>query len=127
MNASLASSDLVGLEVLAVEDESIVAMLLEDLLHDLGCKVVGPAARIEEALTLLDNERVQAAILDINIAGQTVFPVADRLAELGIPFVFTTGYGTAGLVDKHRSRTVLQKPYQLESLRAALEVCVHAR
>lgn len=110
-----------GISVLVVEDESMVAMLLEDMLYDLGCSVVGPAGRIDEALQLLDSKRVGAAILDINIAGDKVFPVADKLLERDIPFVFATGYGAAGLVERHQDRPVLQKPYRIETLQRALE------
>jgi CheY-like chemotaxis protein len=110
-----------ALRVLIVEDEGIVAMWLADALADLGCIVVGPAARVTKALALIDSERVEAAILDINVAGETVFPVADKLLERGIPFVFATGYGIAGLTDAHRDRTVLQKPYLLDTLQRTLE------
>ena len=119
---SLVNDDiLTGVKVLAVEDESVVAMWLEDALADLGCIVVGPAARVEEALELLKRESVQAAVLDVNVAGSSVFPVADRLQELNIPFVFATGYGTAGVVERHRERTVLQKPYSTQMLKRALQ------
>lgn len=127
MNASLNPRSLSGLPVLAVEDEGIVAMLLEDLLTDLGCRIVGPAARIEEALDLLEHQPVGAAVLDINIAGRLVFPVADELLKRNIPFIFATGYGAAGLIEPHCHRTVLQKPYGLESLQRALEDCVFSR
>jgi CheY-like chemotaxis protein len=112
---------LYGLRVLVVEDEGIVAMWLADALGDLGCVVVGPAARVTKALALIDSHRVEAAILDINVAGETVFPVADKLLERGIPFVFATGYGVAGLTEAHRERTVLQKPYLLDTLQRTLE------
>lgn len=112
---------LTGLHVLAVEDESLVAMYLEDLLTDLGCEVIGPAARVEQALQLLADHPVQAAVLDVNIAGEPVFPVADELCRAGIPFVFATGYGIAGVAERHRDRVVLQKPYSSEGLKRALE------
>jgi CheY-like chemotaxis protein len=119
-SAARKQSPLAGLRVLVVEDESMVAMLLEDMLYDLGCHVVGPAARVDEALATLVVERVDAAVLDINIAGEKVFPVADRLLELDVPFVFATGYGAAGLAERHQDRTVLQKPYLSRALEAAL-------
>jgi hypothetical protein len=72
----------------------------------------------------LNDRAVDAAVLDINLAGERVFPVANRLAELGIPFVFATGYGEAGLPDTHHSRIVLQKPYSAAGLRKALERCL---
>jgi CheY-like chemotaxis protein len=116
-----AARTLAGLRILAVEDEALVAMYLEDLLVDLGCLVVGPAARVETAVHLLETQHVDAAILDVNVAGEKVFPVADRLVRLGVPFLFSTGYGAAGLSSHHMERLVLQKPYSSEKLKAALE------
>lgn len=115
---------LAGLNVLAVEDESIVAMHLEDLLLDFGCRITGPVGRVDDALKLLEDHAVDAAVLDINLAGERVFPVANRLGEQGIPFIFATGYGEAGLPEAHRSRPVLQKPYSAAALRKALEQCL---
>ena len=115
---------LAGRRILAVEDESLVAMFLEDLLVEFGCTVIGPASRVHDALTLLESNFVDGAVLDINLAGERVFPVADRLAELKIPFLFATGYGEAGLPDIYRSKVVLQKPYSAQTLRKALEQCL---
>lgn len=125
--SEIAANPLVGARVLAVEDESIVAMFLEDSLHELGCTVIGPAARVKEALELIECNDITAAVLDINVAGEKVFPVADRLAARGIPFVFATGYGAAGLEEAHQSRLVLQKPYSTTALRTALEECLMGR
>ena len=110
--------------MLAVEDESLVAMWLEDLLTDLGCLVVGPANTINAALALLDQQPVDAAVLDINIAGEKVFPVADRLTALNVPFVFATGYGVSGVQEPHALRPVIQKPYTTGTLQRALESVV---
>ena len=114
------SAELDGVRVLVVEDEALVAMLIEDALLDLGCVVIGPAPGVADALRLLEDEAIDAALLDINLSGEMVFPVADRLAADGVPFVFSTGYGTAGLADHHRDRPVLQKPYNPAKLEAAL-------
>ena len=114
-------SRLAGLHVLAVVDESLVAMWLEDLLTDLGCLVVGPANSVNAALALLDQQSVDAAVLDINIAGEKVFPVADRLSALNVPFVFATGYGVSGVQEPHAHRPVIQKPYTMGTLQRALE------
>jgi CheY-like chemotaxis protein len=119
-------SRLAGLHVLAVEDESLVAMWLEDLLADLGCLVVGPANSVAAALVLLDQQPVDAAILDINIAGERVFPVADRLTALNVPFVFATGYGVSGVQEPYAHRPVIQKPYTMGTLQRALESVVVA-
>jgi CheY-like chemotaxis protein len=106
--------------ILVVEDESIVAMLLEDILDDLGFAVVGPVARVEPALALLDQEEVDFALLDVNLVGERSYPIADALTERGKPYVFVTGYGLAGLDEAYRDRPVLQKPFTRERLEQAL-------
>ncbi|HEU4654292.1 MAG TPA: response regulator [Steroidobacteraceae bacterium] len=115
------SSVLDGVRILIVEDESLVCMWLEDVLSGFGCNVVGPASRLPRALELAANETIDAAILDINVAGEKVFPVADKLHERNIPFVFSTGYGTAGLPERYAQHTVLQKPYFEFKLQEELE------
>lgn len=106
--------------VLLVEDEMMVAMLLEDMLSDFGCEVIGPAGRVDEALSLARNGAIDVAILDVNLAGQETYPVADVLAAAGIPFVFATGYGAGGLRDGYKHRPTLQKPFQQRDLIRAL-------
>jgi DNA-binding NtrC family response regulator len=86
-----------GVRVLIVEDEHLVALALADDLEDIGAIVVGPASTVEHALYLIDEHEVEAAVLDIKLQSQLVFPVADALAGRGVPFVFTTGFDT-GLV-----------------------------
>jgi CheY-like chemotaxis protein len=113
-------AELTGLRVLLVEDEAMVAMVIEDMLFDLGCEVIGPAPQVAAALQLLESESIDLAVLDINLGGELVFPVADRLAALGVPFVFSTGYGVAGLDERHFERPVLQKPYEAGKLAATL-------
>ena len=87
-----------GRRLLLVEDEAMVAMLLEDMLSDLGCEVVGPAGNVAHALELAKGEaEIAGAILDVNVGGQPIYPVAETLKARGVPFVFATGYGeTAG-------------------------------
>jgi DNA-binding response OmpR family regulator len=117
-------SGLAGLRVLVVEDEAMVAMLIEDALIDLGCEVIGPVAGVAAALDLLEAEAVDAAVLDVNLGGEKVFPVADRLAESGTPFLFSTGYGVVGIQERHLDRPVLQKPYDTGRLGAALSAAL---
>ncbi|MDI1432549.1 response regulator [Polyangium sorediatum] len=105
-----------GLRVLIVEDEALIASFLEDALTDLGCEVIGPASNMKDALRLAREAVIDGAGLDINIAGEKVYAVADILAERGLPFVFMTGYGKAGLRESDRGRPVLQKPYNLDRL-----------
>src|ERR1700724_4506566 len=114
------TSPLSGRRVLVVEDEMIVAWLLEDMLADLGCAVVGPAARVNQALAMLDAEAIDAAVLDVNLDGQMSYPVADALTARGTPFVFSTGYDKDTLRDGYRTFPVLQKPFHRSELGAAL-------
>ncbi|MEW5686148.1 MAG: response regulator [Pseudomonadota bacterium] len=115
------------LRVLIVEDEFLVAALLEDTLSAFGCRVIGPASTVEEGLELIGSERIEAAVLDVNIDGVPVFPVADALAAKGVPFIFATGYGRAGVAQRHGERNILEKPYESRSLRHALESAVRGR
>jgi CheY-like chemotaxis protein len=101
-----------GLRVLVVEDEMMVSMLIEDMLSDLGCTVVGPASRLEEAIDLAQRSDLDCAVLDVNLGGQPIFPLADILRAKGAPFAFATGYGDAGLRDVDRGSPVLQKPFR---------------
>lgn len=101
-----------GLRVLVVEDEMMVSMLIEDMLADLGCLVVGPASRLEDAIELIKGVEIDCAVLDVNLGGQPIFPLADILRERGAPFAFATGYGDAGLRDVDRGSPVLQKPFR---------------
>ncbi len=112
----MSAPDLAGLRVLVVEDEMMVSMLIEDMLTDLGCIVVGPAARLDEAITLAENEQIDCAVLDVNLGGQPIFPLADILRTKGAPFAFATGYGDAGLRDVDRGSPVLQKPFRESDL-----------
>jgi CheY-like chemotaxis protein len=113
-------SKLAGRRVLIVEDEALVAMLVEDALLDAGAEVIGPVATVTEALALLDSAVPDAAVLDLNLAGETSTPVADVLAQRGIPFVVATGYGAEGLPAGHASVPVLAKPYDPDELTTTL-------
>jgi len=115
------SQALTGRRVLVVEDESLVAMLLETILEDMGCDTVGPAANIDDGLALAtDDEHLDAALLDVNVAGRHVFPVAEALKARGVPFVFSTGYGEGGLPDEWRGQATIQKPFTEAAVRDAL-------
>ena len=123
----MTNTKLDGLKVLVVEDEMMVSMLIEDMLAELGCEVVGPASRLDEAMALAREAEVDCAVLDVNLGGQPIFPVADLLRERGRPFAFATGYGDAGLREADKGTPVLQKPFRegdlarvLGELRAAV-------
>jgi CheY-like chemotaxis protein len=109
--------------VLVVEDEIIVAMLIEDMLSELGHVMVGSANTVASALALAEANAGQfdLAILDVNLAGERSFPVARRLASDGVRFIFATGYGQNGVEDPFRDTVTLKKPFRLEELAAALD------
>ncbi|WP_371416303.1 response regulator [Rubellimicrobium sp. CFH 75288] len=111
---------LAGKRILVVEDEVIVAMLIEDILSDAGAAVVGPVGRVAEALNLATAERLDAAILDVNLAGETTAPVAEALRARGVPFAFATGYGASGLPAGFEEAALVQKPFQERDLGEAL-------
>ena len=98
----------------------LVAMNIEDMLLELGHEVAGLAGRLDAALALAREAEFDLAMLDVNLAGETSFPVAEILAERGIPFLFATGYGIKGIAEEYRSYPVLQKPFRTRDLDHAL-------
>lgn len=108
------------LRVLVVEDESLIAMLVEDMLNDLGHEVGATASRMQDALNLARSGQFDFAIIDVNLDGQPSYPVADILAERGVPYIFATGYGSKGLDPKYSDKTVLTKPFVCAELETAL-------
>ncbi len=113
-------SRLSGRRILVVEDEALVAMLVEDALLEAGAQVIGPVATVAQALALLERETPDAAVLDLNLAGENSTPVADALVKRGLPFVVATGYGAEGLPPNHARVPVLAKPYDPVDLTATL-------
>ena len=107
-----------GRRFLVVEDEMLVLMVLEDMLDELGCRSITAAANVEDALKLAATEDYDAAVLDVNLNGSKSYPVADALAQRGIPFAFSTGYANHGAGTAFGNRPVLRKPYQLHNLTA---------
>jgi len=108
--------------VLVVEDEYLIRMLLEDMLADNGYAVAKAVGTVAEASQFATDGAFDVAILDVNVDDEEIYPVADILAQRGLPFVFVTGYGEGSLPAKYSSRPALQKPFQSEQLRAMLEV-----
>jgi len=108
------------LRVFIVEDEFQVLLLLEDMIADLGCEIVATASTLSSALEKAQSCEADAAILDVNLAGQKVYPVAECLRRRGMPIIFSTGYGLAGIEPFWRSYPVLEKPYLPAQLAAAL-------
>ncbi|MDP3746111.1 MAG: response regulator [Phenylobacterium sp.] len=111
-----------GLRLFVVEDEAWISMLLEDMLSDLGCTVVGVAGTLAQALGRVDEiaETTDGAILDVNLGGQKSYPVADALSQRRVPFVFSTGYGRGSLDERYRQVLTLAKPFQTKDLAEAL-------
>jgi CheY-like chemotaxis protein len=112
---------LAGVRVLVVEDEFAVLLLVEDMLMELGCKLSGTASRMPEAIALAQSGEFDVAVLDVNINGESVDPIAEVLTGRKTPMVFSTGYGPAGINARWREYPVVQKPYRVEELAAALE------
>ncbi|HZG09641.1 MAG TPA: response regulator [Allosphingosinicella sp.] len=112
--------NLSGLRVLLVEDEAIIAMTAEDMLEELGCTVSASASSFADALAAAEGAAFDLALLDINLNGVESLPVAALLREKGRPFVFTTGYGAAGLGREYADVPLVTKPYQLGDLEAAI-------
>lgn len=108
------------LRVLIVEDEAIVAMMLEDMVTELGHEVAAIAGRIDQALCFANTLDLDLAIVDVNLNGEHTYPVAGILADRSVPFVFATGYGPEGLTEPWRSTPVLRKPFQLHELERAI-------
>ena len=106
--------------VLVVEDEFFVALSVEDVLQELGCNVVGPVATLADALRAAQGEPLGCAVLDINLAGEKVYPAADELLARGIPFVFATGYAAADLPERFRGCPRVQKPFRPGALKQAI-------
>jgi CheY-like chemotaxis protein len=118
-------SALQGMTILIVEDEPIVAMLIEDMLAELGAEALGPATCLSGALDMAVNATFNAAIVDLNLNGERTGPVAQVLRERGLPFVVATGYGSdggAGVSDA----PMLQKPYRMEQMEVALNKAITA-
>lgn len=112
---------LTGRRMLIVEDEMLVLMQIEMTLNELGCSAICASAKVTEALALLAKQPFDAAILDVNLGGEKSYPVADALAQRGIPFVFSTGYSNHGDRADLEDRPVLRKPYTRAALIAVLE------
>ncbi len=105
-----------GKNVLVVEDEIMIRLLLEDMLGDLGYTIAAAVGRIDDAVKVAKTGEFDVAILDVNLNGHTVSPVAEIIEARGLPFIFATGYGERGLPERFNNRPTLQKPFQQENL-----------
>lgn len=109
-----------GLKILVIEDEVILFLLIEDMLNELGVAEAWHAVSIRDALAILDDRRPDAAVLDVNLAGEMAYSIANRLDESSIPFVFVTGYGRGGIPQEWAAYPVIEKPFELQTLAASL-------
>lgn len=116
-----------GLRVLVVEDEIVVAFLIEDMLRELGCAEIWHVQSVERALAMLSNRLPDIATLDVNLRSTTVFPIAERLATAGIPFLFATGYGGDVIPLNWRDRPLIKKPFELPQLELAMRSALAPR
>ena len=105
-----------GAKVLVVEDEYLVAALIEQMLESAGCIVMGPIPRVPEALDAVNDDDYDAAVLDINLAGERINPVADALSKRDVPFIFVTGYGANALPREYAERPYIGKPFRMAEL-----------
>jgi len=115
-----------GVRVLVVEDEYLVAILIEEILESAGCIVMGPIPRVPEALDAVDHDDYDAAVLDVNLAGERINPVADALSERNVPFLFVTGYGANALPSEYAERPHVCKPFRMAELIGALSSVVNS-
>lgn len=113
-------SELAGRKAFVVEDEAGVALLIEDMLSELGCEVVASAAHLDQACAVAADVDCDFAILDINLNGRQVFPAAAILKQRAIPFLFSSGYGAAILPPEFQGQPTLAKPFMIEDLQQRL-------
>jgi len=111
--------------ILIVEDDPIIAMMLEDAVRGLGLEPIGPISSVAGALDLLSEHDLSGAVLDCNLGSEYVWPVADRLAAIQVPFLFSTGYGRSGIPERFGDRSVLSKPFSMTALTRALSRLLH--
>lgn len=111
--------------ILIIEDEPVIATLLEEMLTEHGYKVVAVASTLAQAEALAGSLDLDVALLDVTLGSDEVFPVARLLEERNLPFVFTTGYGSAGLPPEWEGRPVFSKPYDIQALAESLSKLSH--
>jgi DNA-binding NtrC family response regulator len=116
---------LTGKRILVVEDEALIAVMVEDMLIEMGGEVVGPAGAVDDALELARTEVLDAAVLDVNVRGQRIDPVAEALMARGVPVLFATGYGEVKLASGAPA-TVIDKPYTQDKLARGLAAAMNA-
>ena len=114
------ASRFAGVRILLVEDETVLSLLIEDMLKELGCANIWHASGVNQAIAILRDRQPDAAVLDVNLAGEPGYPIAEHLAAAHIPFLFATGYGRQVLPKQWASRPTIQKPFRYDALATAL-------
>ncbi len=115
------TADLAGKRILIVEDSPVVGPFTADLLQELGCTAIGPAPNLAVGRQLIESEKIDAALVDVHIRGERVFPLCEVLAARNVPFVLTSGYADWNMPEKWQTRSRLQKPYTLAEVENALK------
>src|SRR5579863_10420708 len=115
-----------GGSVFLVEDEVMIRMMVADMLAELGYSIAAEAGEISEAIRLAQSAQFDLAILDVNVNGKVISPVADLIKARNRPFIFATGYGSSGLPAEYRDRPALQKPFQIESLAKMIDTALRS-
>ncbi|WP_254737649.1 hypothetical protein [Alsobacter ponti] len=109
--------DLMNLRILVVEDELLIALAMEDMLQTFGCEIIGPASDIGEAEKIILKERLDGALLDVNVRGRLVYPVAEMLIERSIPLILCSGYATTNVIPApYCALPQIAKPYDQDTL-----------
>jgi CheY-like chemotaxis protein len=115
------------LRILLIEDEAMIRMMVVDMLQELGHVIAGEAGSLDLARERAQSADFDLAILDVNLNGKVISPVAEVIAARGIPFIFATGYGSAGLPEPFHDRPTLPKPFVIEALAAAIDEALRLR
>ena len=123
----MVTQPLSGKKIFIVEDEVMIVVMLEDMLDELGCQVAGVAAKPTDALAMIGQAPIDAAILDLNLNGHDSYAIADALKERDIPFLFSTGYTAVMVDDRFRDRPFLQKPFRQEDLETVLATLLNGK
>ena len=113
-----------GWSVFLVEDETLIRIMVADMLAELGCRVAAETGHIDEVIKLARSTEFDLAILDVNLRGEMIFPVAEAIKARNRPFIFATGYGSSGLPEEYRDRPSLQKPFQVETLARMIDAAL---
>lgn len=115
------SRNLTGLRILVVEDEYLIANMIVEILERAGCVVVGPESELDGAIQTFRHENIDAVLLDVNLGGRLIFPLADQLDRHKVPFLFVTGYGPYTVPERFRDHPLITKPFMPHDLLQSLE------